>query len=189
MEAFNRLMDKAVLGGFIHGFRLGSEVGMEVMASHILFADDTLIFWAVGYIRLVLLFFQMASGLRVNIVNSEIIPVGSVDNIDGLASFFWCRTADLPSSYLGLPLGAKFKSKALWNPVLDRFERRLAGWKKQLLSKAGRLTLVKNTLSSLPTYFLSLFMVPSSVRHRLEKLERDFLWEGQGEERKYHLVK
>lgn len=56
--------------------------------------------------------------------------------------------------------------------------------------KAGRLTLtrVKNTLSSLPIYFLS-FVIPTSVRLRLEKLERDLLWKGQGEDRKYHLVK
>lgn len=66
---------------------------------------------------------------------------------------------------------------------------RLVGWKKQLLSKAGRLTLVKSTLSSLPTFYMSIFVLPASVRNRLERMEREFLWEGQGEERKYHLVK
>jgi hypothetical protein len=48
--------------------------------------------------------------------------------------------------------------------------------------------LIKSTLSSLPTYFLSLFAVPSSVAHRIEKLQRDFLWGGIGDEFKYHLV-
>lgn len=95
----------------------------------------------------------------------------------------------LRSAYLGLPLGAPFKSKAMWNPVVERFERRLAGWKKQLLSKVGRLVLVKNTLTSMLTYFMSLFTLPASTRNRLEKLERDFLWEGNSEDRKYHLVK
>lgn len=33
------------------------------------------------------------------------------------------------------------------------------------------------------------FINPSSVARRLEKLERDFLWEGSREERKYHLIK
>lgn len=36
---------------------------------------------------------------------------------------------------------------------------------------------------------MSLFVLAASVRNRLEKLERDFIWEGQMEERKYHLVK
>lgn len=36
---------------------------------------------------------------------------------------------------------------------------------------------------------MSLFVIPSSVAKRFEKLERDFLWEGSREERKYHLIK
>jgi hypothetical protein len=67
-------------------------------------------------------------------------------------------------------------------------ERRLAGWKKLYLSKGGRLTLLKSTLSSLPTYFLSLFTISVSVAQRIEKLQRNFLLEGMGEEFKHHLV-
>jgi len=60
--------------------------------------------------------------------------------------------------------------------------------KRMYLSKGGRVTLIKSTLSNLPTYFLSLFPIPSSVASRIEKLHRDFLWGGIGEEFKYHLV-
>ena len=44
------------------------------------------------------------------------------------------------------------------------------------MSKGGRLTLLKSTLSSLPTYFLSLFTIPTHVANKVEKLQRDFLW-------------
>lgn len=77
----------------------------------------------------------------------------------------------------------------MWNPVIERFEKRLVGWKRHFLSKGGRLTLIKSTLSNLPTYFMSVFVLPSSVAKRLEKLERDFLRKGSMEERKNHLVK
>ena len=50
------------------------------------------------------------------------------------------------------------------------------------------MTLIKSTLSSLPTYFLSLLPIPAGVAHRLEKIQRDFLWNGMGEETKFHLV-
>jgi hypothetical protein len=46
-------------------------------------------------------------------------------------------------------------------------ERWLAGWRKHCLSKVD--TVKKYTLSSLPTYYLSLFTVPSYVANRLEK--------------------
>ena len=78
--------------------------------------------------------------------------------------------------YLGLPLGAKFKDKTIWNPILEKIERRLAGWKRLYLSKGGRVTLIKSTLFNLPTYFLSLFPIPATVANRIEKLQKNFLW-------------
>ena len=56
-------------------------------------------------------------------------------------------------TYLGMPLGASHKSPSIWNPILEKIERKLAEWKKLYLSKDGRLTLLKSMLSSLPTKF------------------------------------
>lgn len=36
--------------------------------------------------------------------------------------------------------------------------------------------LLKSTLSSLPTYFLSLLTIPKAVADRLESIQRNFLW-------------
>jgi hypothetical protein len=64
----------------------------------------------------------------------------------------------------------------------------MASWKRMYLSKGGRVTLIKSTLANLPTYYMSLFPLPVSVANRMEKLQRDFLWGGLGDEFKYHLV-
>lgn len=58
---------------------------------------------------------------------------------------------------LGLPLGASYKGTSIWNGVNEKMEGWLVGWrwKNLYLSKAGRLTLAKSTLSNLPTYFVS----------------------------------
>ena len=53
--------------------------------------------------------------------------------------------------YLGMPLGTLYKTASIWNPILERMEKKLSGWKRLYLSKGGRLTLLKSTLSSLPT--------------------------------------
>jgi hypothetical protein len=50
------------------------------------------------------------------------------------------------------------------------------------------LTLIKSTLSNLPTYYMSLFPIPVRVANRLERLQRDFLWGDIGDEFKFHLV-
>jgi hypothetical protein len=62
-------------------------------------------------------------------------------------------TSPLRLRYLGLPLDAPFKSKAIWDWVVEKIEKRLASWKKIYLSNGWRLTLIKSTLSSIPTYF------------------------------------
>jgi hypothetical protein len=56
------------------------------------------------------------------------------------------------------------------------------------LSKGSRTTVIKCTLSILPTYFISHFLLPSSVVNRIEMLQWDFLWGRIGEEFKSHLV-
>ncbi|KAG2711134.1 hypothetical protein I3843_04G057600 [Carya illinoinensis] len=91
--------------------------------------------------------------------------------------------------YLGLPLGAPHKSKTMWDGVVEKIECKLAGWKRLYLSKGGRATLIKSTLSNLPTYFLSLFPLPVGVAHRLEKTFCDFLWGSLEDVKKFHLIK
>ena len=76
----------------------------------------------------------------------------------------------------------------VWDSIKDRFRRRLTTGKRQYISKGGRITLIRSTLSSLPVYFLSLFRMPKIVCSRLEKIQRDFLWGGGNLERKPHLV-
>ena len=73
--------------------------------------------------------------------------------------------------------------------MIGRFEKRLSGWKAAYLSKGGRITLIKSVLSSIPTYFLSLFPLPASVANRLEALQRSFLWGSFGSDFKFHLVR
>lgn len=40
------------------------------------------------------------------------------------------KVGNLPSSYLGMPLGAHYKSKVVWDEVEERFRKRLAFWEK-----------------------------------------------------------
>ena len=87
-----------------------------------------------------------------------------------------------------MPLEASYKALAIWTPIVEKIERRLAGWQEIYLSKGGCLTLLKSTLFSLPPYYLSLFPILVSLAKRIECLQRNFLWGGIGEEHKFHLV-
>ena len=109
------------------------------------------------------MWFEAMSGLKINLIKSEIIPIGPVTNVEELASELGCKIDSLPTSYLGLPLGAKDKAFGVWDSIEERYRKRLAAWKTWYISKGGRITLIRSTLSSLPIYYLSLFRMPQKV--------------------------
>ena len=90
--------------------------------------------------------------------------------------------------YLGKPHRAHYKGSSIWNPIIEKMERRLSGWKYLYMLKGGWLNLLKRTLSSLPTYFLSMFTIPQVVVARLERIKRNFLWGAFEDVFKYLLV-
>ncbi|RVX06893.1 hypothetical protein CK203_015021 [Vitis vinifera] len=83
--------------------------GNGIQVSHLLFADDTLVFCEDSQDQMVvlswlLMWFEAISGLSINLNKSEILPVGRVENVEVLASELGCKVGSLPSTYLGLPL-------------------------------------------------------------------------------------
>lgn len=83
--------------------------------------------------------------------------------------------ASFPIKYLSLPLDTNYKDAKMWDPMGDRFEQRLAGWKEDLLSKGGLLTLIKSTLVNLPIYYMPLLTIPMSVDKKLKVVQSRFL--------------
>ena len=115
--------------------------------------------------RCLFLCFEAVSRLKINLSKSKIIPIGEVDVVESLARNIGSNCT----------LGAPYKSTFIWNDIVEKMERRLAGWKRLYLSKGGRLTMIKSTLPNFPTYYLSLFPIPMGVTNRIEKLQQDFL--------------
>ena len=193
MKVLSRILKKTEENNLIRGFHVGAVNSVGVRISHLLFADDTILFCDASReqllsIRLALSCFQAFTSLKVNVGKSEIVPVGEVNNLVALASILQCRAGSLPTKYLGMPLGTSFKAASIWNPILEKMEKKLLGWKRLYLSTGGRLTLLRSTLTSLPTYSLSLFTIHKTVAARMESIQRNFLWGSSEGSFKYPLV-
>lgn len=67
-------------------------------------------------------------------------------------------------------------------------QKSLSSWKGKFLLKGGKLEMLKSVISSMPLYFLSLFIAPSLIIQRLEKIHRDFLWNSFDGSSKFHLM-
>ncbi|PKI36674.1 hypothetical protein CRG98_042933 [Punica granatum] len=141
MEALSKLLDRACDIGMISGLETSPSTSSELRISHLLYADDTILFCGdndeeLRNLRCVLLCFEAVYGLKINMERSEIVLVRS-NYAAALADILDCKIGSFPLNYLGLPVGAGARNKDVWNVIIDRMERKLAGWKKMHLSKGG----------------------------------------------------
>lgn len=87
-----------------------------------------------------------------------------------------CRVEQIPMKYLGFTLGASASCASVWDEVMQIMEVKLATSKKKVLSKIGRLVLIKSCLACLAIYFFLFFIqMPSSVELKLTRLMRNFM--------------
>ena len=107
MEVLSRILRKTE-SNLYRDFHVGAVNSVGVRISHLLFADDTILFCDASReqllsIRLALSCFPAFMGLKVNFGKSEIVPIGDVNNLEVLSNILHCRVGNLHMKYLGMP--------------------------------------------------------------------------------------
>lgn len=111
-----------------------------------------------------------------------IFSINTEHRIDVLANVMGCKAEQLPPTYLGLPLGARKNDQKMWQGAPDRRNSKLVPCKRQYLSFWERLALV----NSVQKTFLKM---PATVEKKLNLMRNKFLWKGNAENRKFHLIR
>ena len=181
-EALVSIIKKAHEMNLIEDVKIGKA---KVSLKHLQFADDTLIFapksntCISNYFRIFDVF-ALISGLSLNYSKSCFYSWNTMDHdwAKAIASSVGCLHSTPPFTYLGFPLGAQMNKCSAWKPVVKKVENRLASWKAKILSRAGKLTLIKSVLNSLPVYYMSMFKMPKAIAQKIVKLQRRFFWGG-----------
>jgi hypothetical protein len=136
--------------------------------------------------KLLLYMFEQMFGLKNNFEKSEVVLVERDDIIVvSYANISNCQIGSFPLKYLGVPLSANMLHMANW----FRLEKKLDIWKGNSLSSGGRTILINSSLSSTAVHHMSMFLMPKTAIHRMDKVRRRFFWQGGFIKRKYHLVK
>ncbi|GKC09588.1 RNA-directed DNA polymerase, eukaryota, reverse transcriptase zinc-binding domain protein, partial [Tanacetum coccineum] len=182
----------SILTNMFRGVKCGSP---GVRLSYLFYADDVIILseWSqndMDNIIRILNNFYLASGLKININKSNLYRIGVPSSeVESMAIGTGCSPSFLHFSYLGLPIGSNMGRISSWKVLIDRFKARLSGWKANMLSSGGRLTLIKSVLGSLGIYYLSIFKAPEGVIKELESLRAFFFWGASVNRRKLAWIK
>ncbi|KAL2924062.1 hypothetical protein RDABS01_015553, partial [Bienertia sinuspersici] len=192
MEALTRLINDECDAGNWVPISIGRG---KVKLSHLLFADDLVLFGDTSDSTLdavikVLNIFHSQAGQKVNNSKSKLYfskntPLSVKD--DFTQALEVDESSDL-GTYLGYPLTDRRPTKAQLEPIISRIQKKLALWKSAHLSKAGRTVLISSTLSAIPIYSMQCLALPVSCLDRIEKIMRDFFWGSSDAKRRLHLV-
>ncbi|XP_019197205.1 PREDICTED: uncharacterized protein LOC109191090 [Ipomoea nil] len=129
--------------------------------SHLFFADDSLLFFKANVEEAV-----------------EVKRCLSVyEDLSGQAPNF--------GKYLGPPSFVGRHKKAVFAYIEDKIRQRIGPWNKKLLSQAGKEILLKTVAQSMPTFSMSVFLLPISVCTAIERIMNRYWWDS-GTDRRIH---
>jgi hypothetical protein len=159
------------------------------------YADDTILCMdddveTMTNMKILLYIYEKMSGLKINFGKSEIIMV-SLDEHKSLlySELINCATGSWPIKYLGVPVSGSRLHVKDWMSLNDKILKRLDGWQSTSLSYGGKLILFNACLSCIPTYAMSMYLLPKTVVKKIDIVRKRFFWQGGANKRKYHLVK
>jgi hypothetical protein len=90
--------------------------------------------------------------------------------------------------YLGMPVDEKRLAVSQWVPIEEKFAKKIAGWKGNMLSIGDRVTLVNACLTSICLYMLSFLEAPKGFIHRADIHRKRMVWQEIDGRKRYHLV-
>jgi hypothetical protein len=161
--------------------------------SHLLFADDCLIFTqatrrGADRVAEILDMYNRGSGQLVNKGKSAIYFSDNCnqDVKQVVHEGLQIPTEALGEKYLGLPTAVGKSSGGSFDYVADRIRGFINGWGGQLLSCAGREVLIKANAQAVPTYPMSCFRIPAPTCKKIKSLVSNYWWESSIDSHKMH---
>ena len=160
-----------------------------------MFADDLVLFGKADFsncsiIRDVLDEFCAVSGQTISDSKSKVYfsPNMDQDSKESLSDILGFVSTSNLGKYLGIPIKHPNSSSQDFNFILDRVKGKLARWKANLLSLAGRAVLVQSSIETIPSYAMQCSYLPDRILQGVDRVNRNFIWGSIDTIKKMHCV-
>lgn len=180
LERLSQLIDEVVSSLAWKPIKTSSQ---GPIISHLFYTDDLVLFVEASIDQVVVIKscldrFCSASRERVNYNKSSVIFSQKVNEnlASSISNLLNIYVVENFGSYLGAPTAKGRVSKTHYQHVLDRVNAQLSSWKAKYLSFAGRITLVKSTISCIPFYSMQTLLLPRLVCDEIDKKCKGFVW-------------
>jgi hypothetical protein len=70
------------------------------------------------------------------------------------------------------------RKKETFGYVKDRIWKKINSWRGRALSKAGKEVMVKSVLQAIPSYVMSVYLIPETTIKEIERMINSFWWGG-----------
>ncbi|KAH9741755.1 putative reverse transcriptase/RNA-dependent DNA polymerase [Citrus sinensis] len=188
-EAFSNLLMQAEREKLIHGLKFNK----QVMVSHLLFADDSLVFTKASiedYRNLKAIFdcYAAASGQIFNYEKSSMFCSGKLPakQITAIKNIFQLKMVSKYEKYLGLPSMIGRKKMSFFNEVKLKVLSKISNWQNKFFSSGGKEVLIKAIAQAVPAYAMSVFKLPLTLCEGIQKAIAKFWWGTNKEKHDIH---
>ncbi|XP_031099793.1 uncharacterized protein LOC116003991 [Ipomoea triloba] len=182
MEGLSAMISMEIKNNGIHGIKV-ARGAPEV--SHLFFADDYLLFcransFEANVMKATLAEFSLASRQHINYNKSSLM---FSKNVDSLTREVVCEVMGISEGshsgrYLGLPSLVGRSKNQILGFIRQKVISRIKSWNNNFLLKAGREVLIKNVLHAIPTFAMSIFLLPVETCNGIELAMNKFWWKG-----------
>jgi hypothetical protein len=126
-----------------------------------------------------------ASGQEINLSKSEVFFSRNLSKAaqEDLSGIMGVKHVMGTGTYLGLPSMIGRSKKATFGFIKDRVWKKINSWRGRALSKAGKDVMIKSVLQAIPSYIMSVYLLPESIISDIEKMLNSFWW-GDGSNNK-----